>query len=82
MLEEEGSVEQDTEASLTVVLAFLTLLYVMLMLYGQALGRSVLTEKTGKTAEIMLSSLHPFALLAGKVLGKGVAGCCSTWPGC
>jgi ABC-2 type transport system permease protein len=74
VLEEEGSVEQDTEASLTVVLAFLTLLYVMLMLYGQALGRSVLTEKTGKTVEIMLSSLHPFALLAGKVLGKGVAG--------
>lgn len=74
VLEKEGSVEQDMEESITVVTAFLLMLYLMLTLYGQALGRSVLTEKSGKTAEIMLSSLHPFALLAGKVLGKGVAG--------
>ena len=74
VLDDEGAVEQDVEESFLVMTAFVGLLYLMLMLYGQALGRAVLTEKTGKTAEIMLSSLHPFALLAGKVLAKTLAG--------
>ena len=74
VLDEQGEVEQDIEESFVVVMAFVGLLYMMLLLYGQALGRAVLTEKSGKTAEIMLSSLHPFSLLAGKVLGKGMAG--------
>ncbi len=73
VLDDEGAVEQDLEQSFLVMTAFVGLLYLMLMLYGQALGRAVLTEKTGKTAEIMLSSLHPFALLAGKVLAKALA---------
>lgn len=73
VLDDDGAVEQDLEESFLVVTAFVALLYVMLVLYGQAIGRSVLTEKTGKTAEIMLSSLRPFALLAGKVTGKGLA---------
>ena len=55
-------------------MAFIVMLIIILEVYGQSLGRAVLTEKTGKTAEIMLSSLPPFALLAGKVLGKGMAG--------
>lgn len=74
VLDDEGAVEQNVEESFLVMTAFVGLLYLMLMLYGQALGRAVLTEKTGKTAEIMLSSLHPFALLAGKVLAKTLAG--------
>ena len=73
VLDDEGAVERDLEESFLVMTAFVGLLYLMLMLYGQALGRAVLTEKTGKTAEIMLSSLHPFALLAGKVLAKALA---------
>jgi ABC-2 type transport system permease protein len=43
------------------------------LLYGQVIGRSVLTEKTSKTAEIMLSSVRPMDLLFGKILGKGLA---------
>jgi len=74
LLDEEGAVEQDLEESFLVVTAFVGLLYMMLILYGQSISRAVLTEKTGKTAEIMLSSIHPFALLAGKLAGKGAAG--------
>ena len=74
LLDAQGAVEQDLEESFLVVTAFVALLNMMLMLYGQTISRAVLTEKTGKTAEIMLSSLHPFALLAGKLLGKGAAG--------
>jgi ABC-2 type transport system permease protein len=49
------------------------LLYMTVLLYGQVIGRSVLTEKTSKTAEIMLSSVRPMDLLFGKILGKGLA---------
>ena len=74
VLHEEGEVEPDLMGSFVLGVAFTALLSAMVSVYGLALGQSVLNEKTGKTAEIMLSSLPPFALLAGKVLGKGLAG--------
>ena len=74
VLHEEGEVESDPIGSFVLGVAFIGLLFAMVSVYGLALGQSVLNEKTGKTAEIMLSSLPPFALLAGKVLGKGLAG--------
>src|SRR5208337_3788064 len=43
------------------------------VLYGQVIGRSVLTEKTSKTVEIMLSSVRPMELMFGKILGKALA---------
>ena len=49
------------------------LLYMTVLLYGQVIGRSVLTEKTSKTVEIMLSSVRPMDLLFGKILGKALA---------
>lgn len=73
-LADEGEVEQDWTGVFFTVIAFVVLLYMTILLYGQALGRAILTEKTGKTVEIMLSSLPPTALLAGKLLGKGLAG--------
>jgi ABC-2 type transport system permease protein len=49
------------------------LLYMTVLLYGQMIGRSVLTEKSSKTVEIMLSSVRPMELLFGKILGKVLA---------
>jgi ABC-2 type transport system permease protein len=59
------------------------LLYMTVMLYGQIIGRSVVTEKTSKTVEIMLSSVTPQDLLFGKILGLGLAGLLqySVWVG-
>lgn len=70
----EGQVEQDLAGSLAVMIVIVGVLFMMLEVYGQTLGRSVAREKTEKTAEIMLSSLKPSELLGGKVLGKGLAG--------
>ena len=81
VLDEEGVSERDLVAALVMLSVFIALLYSMWTMYGHALGESVLTEKTGKTAEIMLSSVTPFALLAGKLLGKVLAGVlqCLAW---
>ncbi|HUF66028.1 MAG TPA: ABC transporter permease [Gemmatimonadaceae bacterium] len=50
-------------------LAFL--LYMSLLLYGQAIMRGVMEEKQSRVAEVIISSVRPDALLAGKVLGVG-----------
>lgn len=43
-------------------------LYMMLLLYGQNISKSISTEKTSKLMETLLTSIHPYALIAGKVL--------------
>jgi ABC-2 type transport system permease protein len=68
--------EKKSSDYLTVLLTglmFAMLLYMTVLLYGQVIGRSVLTEKTSKTVEIMLSSVTPMQLLFGKILGKALA---------
>ncbi len=68
--------EKKNSDFLTVLMTGLTLamlLYMTVLLYGQVIGRSVLTEKTNKTVEIMLSSVRPMELLFGKILGKALA---------
>jgi ABC-type Na+ efflux pump, permease component len=52
------------------IVAFL--LYMMIVLYGQNILRGVLEEKTTRVAEVVLSSVSPDTLLAGKVLGVGL----------
>ena len=52
------------------IVAFL--LYMMIAIYGQQILRSVLEEKTTRVAEVVLSSVSPDTLLAGKVLGAGM----------
>lgn len=42
-------------------------LYFLLLFYGQNINREVSTEKTSKLMETLLTSLHPYGLLAGKV---------------
>lgn len=50
-----------------------SLLYMTILFYGQAVGRSILMEKTGKTVEILLSSVRPLDILFGKILGNAIA---------
>jgi ABC-2 type transport system permease protein len=47
------------------------LLYMMIALYGQNMLRGVLEEKTTRVAEVVVSSVKPDVLLAGKILGVG-----------
>ena len=50
------------------------LLYMMIILYGQNILRGVLEEKTTRVAEVVISSISPDTLLAGKVIGVGAVG--------
>jgi ABC-2 type transport system permease protein len=48
------------------------MLYMMIVVYGQAIMRSVLEEKSTRVAEVVVSSVNTDTLLAGKILGVGL----------
>lgn len=57
-----------------VTMSYVMLLYMNLILYGSALARSLIEEKMSRVVEVLLSSVKPFELMAGKILGIGAAG--------
>lgn len=50
------------------------ILYTSLLMYGITTMRSIQEEKSTRIMEILLSSVRPFPLLAGKILGVGAVG--------
>jgi ABC-2 type transport system permease protein len=50
------------------------LMYFALLFYGIQVSSAVMEEKTNRIVEILVSSLRPFDLLMGKVIGVGAAG--------
>lgn len=65
--EKGESVEKGQGIAIAVVLV--VLLYTALLMYGIITMRSVIEEKTTRTMEVLISSVRPFELLAGKILG-------------
>jgi ABC-2 type transport system permease protein len=61
-------------ATIVFALIIVVILYMALMLYGQAVLRGVMEEKQTRVAEVVLSSVPPWSLLAGKVIGVGAVG--------
>ena len=48
-------------------------IYIMTTLYGVAVMRSVLEEKTNRIAEVLMSTIRASSLMAGKIIGVGSA---------
>jgi ABC-2 type transport system permease protein len=59
-----------------VVLAFamLMVLYLTILVYGVTVMRGVTEEKQNRIIEVLLSSVSPFYLMMGKVIGIGLVG--------
>jgi ABC-2 type transport system permease protein len=68
-----GDVEEKGQTVFTAVVLAMVL-YMTLLAYGLATLRSVLEEKTTRIIEILISSLRPFQLLVGKLLGVAAVG--------
>ena len=60
-------------AGQSLVMAYITaiLLFMAILLYGVNVMSSVLEEKTTRIVEVLVSSLRPFQLMIGKVVGAG-----------
>jgi ABC-2 type transport system permease protein len=67
---------EDGPAGLRQALGFVfaMALYVMFIVYGQMIARGVLEEKTSDIVEILVSSLRPWEMMLGKILGIGAVG--------
>jgi ABC-2 type transport system permease protein len=60
--------------SMTFALMVSFFLYISIFIYGQNVMRGVIEEKQSRVAEVVLASVRPDTLLAGKVLGVGAVG--------
>jgi ABC-2 type transport system permease protein len=50
------------------------LIYFVIIIYGNMVMRSVMEEKTNRIVEIIISSVKPFELMLGKIIGVGAVG--------
>lgn len=71
---EEGDETQDTLALFMVGYIMCFIIYAAMFGYGAVIMRSVIEEKTSRIIEVITSSVKPFELLLGKVLGVGALG--------
>ena len=62
------------KVSVIFALIIVVMLYMALMLYGQAVLRGVMEEKQTRVAEVVISSVPSWQLLGGKVIGVGAVG--------
>lgn len=50
------------------------IMYMAVFIYGTMVMRSVMEEKTNRIVEIMVSSVKPFQMMMGKIIGVGAVG--------
>lgn len=73
MQESPGGKTRDFLATYFGALIFVLIVFTTVISYGQILMRSVIEEKSSRIMEVLISSVSPFQLMMGKVLGLGAA---------
>jgi ABC-2 type transport system permease protein len=61
--------ERDSGGSFVLVFAVGFIMYLAILMYGQVILGAVIEEKETRIAEILFSSVKPFALMMGKLVG-------------
>jgi ABC-2 type transport system permease protein len=70
--EESSKLINGLKIGLGLIAGYLLMMFVMI--YGTSVMRSVIEEKTSRIIEIIVSSVKPFQLMMGKILGNAAAG--------
>ncbi len=66
--------ESDNKIAHFIAYACGFLLYMLMVIYGMSVMKSVMEEKTNRIAEIIISSVKPFELMMGKIIGVALVG--------
>jgi ABC-2 type transport system permease protein len=68
--------EEDSSAGAATAVGFVSalLIYFFIFLYGVQILRGVIEEKTNRIIEVVISSVRPFQLMMGKILGIALVG--------
>jgi ABC-2 type transport system permease protein len=72
--EDEGTTSDSSFALTFVGYAMALAIYFAVFIYGQYVMQGVIEEKSNRVVEVVVSSVRPFELLMGKVLGIGAMG--------
>ena len=70
----EESLKGLNEIKIAIGGAFGYLIMMFIVIYGNTVMRSVIEEKTNRIIEIIISSVKPFQLMMGKIIGTSLAG--------
>lgn len=72
----EDGQESISSATATSVIGmvFTFIIYMFIMMYGAMVMQGVMEEKTNRIIEVMISSVRPFDLMMGKIIGIGFVG--------
>jgi len=72
----EGGTEQKSFTELTMVIGYVgsIMIYMFIFLFGAQVMRGVIEEKTSRIVEVIVSSVKPFQLMMGKVIGVALVG--------
>lgn len=71
-----GAEEKEADNTVAYIIAYASgmLLYFLMVIYGTSVMKSVMEEKTNRIAEIIISSVKPFDLMIGKIIGVAMVG--------
>ena len=75
IIDKDGeSTNSHSEASMGIGFIAGILIYMFIFMYGTMVMRSVIEEKTSRIIEVIISSVKPFQLMMGKILGVALVG--------
>ena len=69
-----GTTNSKAEASMGIGFVCGILIYMFIFMYGTMVMRGVIEEKTSRIVEVIISSVKPFQLMMGKILGVALVG--------
>ena len=73
-LTDKGEEDSSVKAAYGAGIAGAILVYISLFIYGAQVMRGVIEEKTSRIIEVIVSSVKPFQLMLGKIIGVGMVG--------
>jgi ABC-2 type transport system permease protein len=65
--------DQEAQAVIVAIIG-VGVLYSLLILFGQFVAQGVVEEKSSRVVELLLATMRPWQLLAGKIIGLGLLG--------
>ncbi|MEC3879779.1 ABC transporter permease [Parapedobacter sp. 10938] len=71
---DEGEKDSSAGAAMGIAMSLSILVYICLFLYGSQVMRGIIEEKNSRIVEVIISSVKPFQLMMGKILGIGLVG--------
>ncbi|MDH6356985.1 ABC-2 type transport system permease protein [Parabacteroides sp. PF5-9] len=72
---DDGSEKASSAMVASIVgIIFTMIVYMFIMIYGSMVMQGVMEEKTNRIVEVMISSVRPFDLMMGKIIGIGFVG--------